>query len=111
MEAHLMFCLKVLNNDKFVKAAFLVRQDSFLNLMGINGRPIRFILSTISPKENLLRPFRSGFSAKNQQTLQAELLVRLNQNSSWVGGVTKLACLVYSKACFHDSKAKLRIYF
>lgn len=50
MEAHLTFCLKALNKDHFVQAAFLVWQDSFLNLMQINGGSIPFILSTVSPK-------------------------------------------------------------
>ena len=48
MEAHLTFCLKALNKDMFVKAAFL---DSFLNKMWINGGSIPFILSTITPKK------------------------------------------------------------
>lgn len=62
MEAHLTFCLKALNKDMFVKAAFL---DSLLNQMWINGRSVPFILSTISPKKkkkDLLKAFESGFS-------------------------------------------------
>lgn len=61
MEAHLTFCLKALNKDMFVKAAFL---DSFLNKMWINGGSIPFILSTITPKKkkDLLKSFESGLS-------------------------------------------------
>ena len=98
MEAHLTFCLKALNKDMFVKAAFL---DSLLNQMWINGRSVPFILSTISPKKK--KGFIKGFRVR--------LLQVLNQSSSRVGVIWKLSLLVYRETCFHDSKAELRIYF